>query len=286
MIVSFTNRVRAFFIAGEGRSIIDADYESLEPHCFAFVSGDDKLLEIFRKGWDFYSTIAIDSEGLTGFSKNKSDPKYLGAINKPLRQRAKGYALGIAYGMGAHALHKHLNLTKAEGHRILKGYLESYPQLAEWIKRSRQEVKAKGTIKNYLGRVRHLPEVKALYDRYGDSLLSVKFRRTMKLAPEKIDRYMRLYKNGLNNATNYQIQSLASGLVNRAAIAVNRRAKELGIDAYVQCQVHDQLIVNCASEKVHIFAPEVQRLMETTTELPGIQLKAPPEITDNFRDGH
>jgi len=57
VIMKYVNIVRAFLTAGKGRKVIDADYESLEPHCFASVSGDEKLQEIFNNGWDFYSYV-------------------------------------------------------------------------------------------------------------------------------------------------------------------------------------------------------------------------------------
>jgi DNA polymerase I-like protein with 3'-5' exonuclease and polymerase domains len=64
LVLHYNNLVRQFFISGEGRYFIDSDYESLEPHVFADVSGDEGLREIFRKGYDFYSTIAIKTEKL------------------------------------------------------------------------------------------------------------------------------------------------------------------------------------------------------------------------------
>ena len=82
------------------------------------------------------------------------------------------------------------------------------------------------------------------------------------------------------------MQSLAAAVVNRAALVINRKARELGIDAQVQAQVHDQLIINCDEKDVAMFAPIVQHIMEVTTVLPGVTLKAPPEISDNWRDGH
>ena len=94
------------------------------------------------------------------------------------------------------------------------------------------------------------------------------------------------YRNGLNNCLNFQLQSLAAAVVNRAALVINRKAKELGYDAYVQAQVHDQLIINVREDQADDFAPVVQQIMETTTQLPGVTLKAPPEIADNWRDGH
>ena len=58
VIVKYNNLVRAFLVAGKGRKVIDSDYESLEPHCFASVTGDKKLQDIFNNGWDFYSYVA------------------------------------------------------------------------------------------------------------------------------------------------------------------------------------------------------------------------------------
>ena len=74
--------------------------------------------------------------------------------------------------------------------------------------------------------------------------------------------------------------------MNRAAVQINRAAKENNIDAYVQAQVHDQLIINVSEDQAEEFAPIVQKIMETTTQLPGITLKAPPEIANNWKDGH
>jgi len=35
-----------------------------------------------------------------------------------------------------------------------------------------------------------------------------------------------------------------------------------------------------------MFAPHVQSIMESTTKLPVVTLKAPPEIADNWKEGH
>ena len=39
-------------------------------------------------------------------------------------------------------------------------------------------------------------------------------------------------------------------------------------------------------DQAEAFAPIVQEIMENTTKLPGVTLKAPPEIANNWRDGH
>jgi DNA polymerase I-like protein with 3'-5' exonuclease and polymerase domains len=288
IIMKYVNIVRAFLTAGEGRKVIDADYESLEPHCFASVTGDENLREIFRKGWDFYSTVAIQTENLEGVSADKKADNYLKKLDPIKRNKAKAYSLGIAYGMEAYALKMTLGVDQKEAERLIKGYLDGFPQLAEWRERSREEVKAYGRITNYVGRIRHLPRVKQYYEKFDNKLMDWRFRKQLEgtYGKDKVIKAYRDFRNGLNNCLNFQLQSLAAAVVNRAALVINRKAKELGIDACVQAQVHDQLIINCDKKDVAMFAPIVQEIMENTTKLPGVTLKAPPEISDNWRDGH
>ena len=288
VIMKYVNIVRAFLTAGKGRKVIDADYESLEPHCFASVSGDENLREIFRKGWDFYSTVAIKTEKLEGVSADKKADNYLKKLDPVKRNKAKAYSLGIAYGMEAYALKMTLGVDQKTAEQLIKGYLDGFPQLAEWRDRSRQHVKDNGFIENYVGRVRHLPRVQKFYSKFGDRLMDWRFRRELegKYGKDQVIKAYRDYRNGLNNCLNFQLQSLAAAVVNRAALVINRKAKEMGIDACVQAQVHDQLIINVREDQAEVFAPIVQEIMESTTQLPGVTLKAPPEIADNWKEGH
>jgi DNA polymerase I-like protein with 3'-5' exonuclease and polymerase domains len=288
IIMKYVNIVRAFLTAGKGRKVIDADYESLEPHCFASVTGDKKLQEIFANGLDFYSYVAIQTEELKGVSADKKADNYLKKLDPVKRNKAKAYSLGVAYGMEAYALKMTLGVDQKTAENLIKGYLDGFPQLKEWRENSRLQVKAHGFIKNYVGRVRHLPKVHKTYVKFQDRMLDWRFRKELEVTygRDQVLKAYRDYRNGLNNCLNFQLQSLAAAVVNRAALQINRKAKELGIDAMCQAQVHDQLIINCAEKDVEMFAPIVQEIMETTTQLPGVTLKAPPEIADNWRDGH
>jgi len=312
VIMKYVNIVRAFLTAGSGRKVIDADYESLEPHCFASVTGDKALQEIFNKNWDFYSTVAIKTEKLNddksrfpnGVSADKSASNYLKKLEPLARNKAKAYSLGIAYGMEAYALKMTLDVDQKTAQGLVDGYLDGFPQLKEWRENSRLQVKAHGYIKNYVGRVRHLPKVKNLFEKVGDRMMDWRFRKQLEtqippkyvkkdgeiiktISPrDQVTQAYRDYRNGLNNCLNFQLQSLAAAVVNRAALVINRKAKEMGIDACVQAQVHDQLIINVREDQADEFAPIVQEIMESTTQLPGVTLKAPPEIADNWKEGH
>jgi DNA polymerase-1 len=181
-----------------------------------------------------------------------------------------------------------LDIPQKEAEVLVEGYLNGFPQLKEWRENSRKFVKENGYIKNKVGRIRHLPEVMKIYAKFEDKLLDWRFRNELsqRYTKDQVMKVYRDYRNGLNNCLNYQLQSLAAAVVNRAAIQINRKLKDLGVDGRVQAQIHDQLIINVPEGMAEKLAPIVQDLMENTTHLPGVTLKAPPAISKNFRDGH
>lgn len=287
IVLNYNNKVRQFFISEKGRSFIDSDYESLEPHVFSHCSGDEGLRDIFRKGYDFYSTIAIATEKLTGVSADKKATNYLGKVDKPKRQKAKGYCLGIPYGMQGYALGLTLGIPQDEAEELIVGYLSAYPNLKKWMERSRRHAQTFGYIKSETGRIRHLKRVKELHDIHGDRLLDFKYRKSLEKRHGKdvvLNWYMD-YKNGLNNSCNFQIQSLSASIVNRSSIAIAREFKARNINAWICANIHDQIIINAPNDRIEECKEIVQRLMQTTVKL-SVDLKAPPAIAHNWKEGH
>jgi DNA polymerase I-like protein with 3'-5' exonuclease and polymerase domains len=287
IVIEYNNLIRAFFIPEEHNIFVDCDYESLEPHTFAHVSGDEGLKDIFRNNWDFYSTIAIKTEGLNQYSPDKKAPNFLRKLEPKLRNKAKAYALGIPYGMGAYALGMTLGIPTKDAKKLVDGYLNGFPELKKWMERSKKQAKEKGFVKTQVGRIRHLSKVKAIYDKIGDDLLDWNIKKEMErqYGVDQIKNLSRDYINGLNNSCNVQIQGLAASIVNRAALAINRKFKELNINGWVCAQIHDQLVIEVDHDRSEEAARIVQDCMENTTKL-SIDLKAPPALAVNLRDGH
>lgn len=287
IIVEYTNRVRAFFICDEDTLFVDNDYESLEPHVFAHVSGDEGLKDIFRNGWDFYSTIAIKTEKLDQYSPDKKASNYLKKVAPQMRNKAKAYSLGIPYGMGAYALGMTLGISTKQAQVLVDGYLDGFPNLKKWMEESREMAKTKGYVKTQVGRVRHLNRVKQIYDTIGDGIMDWQIKKMLEkqYGYEKVRGIYLDYKNGLNNAINVQIQGLSASIVNRAAIAINRKLKEAGIRGWVCAQIHDQIVTEVEVERAEEAAKIIQDCMENTTKI-SLQLKAPPSLAHNWRDGH
>jgi DNA polymerase-1 len=289
LVRKYNNEIRKFFIAGENYVFIDSDYESLEPHVFAHVSGDKGLKDIFRSGFDFYSTIAIATEKLDGASAFKKDNNYLGRTDKLTRQRAKAYALGIPYGLESYGLSKQLDIPQSDAKILISNYLEAYPMLHKWMKETDDMVKTLGRVRSEAGRIRHMPKAPSIWRGHHDYILdSLKLWQEYNDDPKKYSQMKHLAKemrNFLNNGKNFQIQSLAASITNRACIAIARELKRKGVKGHVCAQIHDQIVVRVPKSEADMWRKSVQFIMENTYKI-SIPLKAPAEIGVNFADAH
>jgi DNA polymerase I-like protein with 3'-5' exonuclease and polymerase domains len=287
IVVEYNNMIRAFFVPKQGNVFIDCDYASLEPRVFSHVSTDEGLYEIFFRDYDFYSTIAIKTEKLHEYSPDPKDANFLKKVAPAMRNKAKAYSLGIPYGQSAYALGKLINVPTKEAQILVDGYLNGFPNLKKWMEDSRKFAKEKGYIKNQVGRIRHLGRLKKIYETFGDSLQDFHFKKQIEkqYGPDKAKSIIGAWKNSINNSCNFQIQSMAASIVNRAAIAINREFKAREIKGQVVCNVHDQLIMEVEESRSKEAAEIVQDKMENTTKL-NVPLVALPQIAKNMKEGH
>lgn len=281
LILKYVNVIRDFFIARPGRKLIGADYESLEPHIFAHVSGDHRIQNIFKQGLDFYSEIAIRTENLEQYSSNKKADNYLGKLDKSRRQKAKSYALGIPYGMTGYKLAFELNVPQEQAEELVKKYLDAFPDLKNWMQTSQEYVIANGYIRSIGGRIRHLPRAKQYAEKYGTVILdSLQLWKDFHHDPHiyaHMKKVRRELKNYLNNGMNFQIQSFAASIVNRAAIAIAKEFKANGMQATICMNVHDELVCEAPDFEVQQVCEIMQRNMENIVQL-SVPLKAEPQV--------
>ena len=85
--------IRSAFIAENGFELVALDYSQVELRIAAFMSGDEKLVEIFRRGEDVHRAVA------SYVFKVQQDK-----VDAEMRRRAKVINFGIIYGMGVLAL--------------------------------------------------------------------------------------------------------------------------------------------------------------------------------------
>lgn len=279
----YRNRIRDVIIAGDGYKLVGADWNSLEPRVFAHVSGDQKLKDVFLNGEDFYSKIAIGAEKISNMSAKKSDENYLGKINPELRQKAKAYSLGIPYGMESYALSKSLDTSQDEAQSIILNYLAAFPDLANWMEHTKKTFKTYGQAYSQAGRVRHLQHAKRYYDQYGDFLfdqlqLWKDYNEDAQIYKD-MKKKRSIVKNAINNALNFQIQSLSASIGNRCMIELNKQLSKY--NSKVVMNVHDEIVVRCKSEHADEVAKILQNVMENHYKI-SIPLEAPVHIADRY----
>ena len=291
IVLKYSNQVRSFLKAEEGRRFVICDQSSLEPRVFASVSNDPNLINVFLNNEDLYSRVAIQAFKLEGMSAIKSDDNYLKKLRPEMRQRAKSIALAIPYGAGAWQIGQSLGIHIKEAQKMINGYLDGFPELAKWMSNTHLKAQNEGRIVNKTGRIRHLDKVKFIHSKFEDNLLKPWIFKQMKAEAKKAGNEKELqqlrmeYKNGLNNAKNFQIQSLAASIMNRSAIQIHKEFKEKNLDAHIMLQIHDEFVINCSAEIAKEVSDIVQHHMENTVQIP-TGLEAEPSITTTFSEGH
>lgn len=180
--------IKKGFIAPPGYKIINADYSSLEPRCFAFVSGEELLKQVYWDDLDLYSKVYCDIfDKEKQYSADPKAPNFLKKVAKAKRTWIKPVVLGIPYGaeegqvaslIGAKTIKKnwqgipvvdeegkHIMVDDySEGKRVRDAYLNTYTKLRTYM--SDQDLKAVslGYVETILGRRRHLPFAKKIND--------------------------------------------------------------------------------------------------------------------------
>lgn len=119
--------------------IVGADLKSIEPIINAWLSGDENMKDIFRKGkanpddpeGDVYCVVGAAA---SRFSPTVYTPKQIKELDKTplkLRQRAKVIFLAPTYSQHWRTLAQSLDCSEDEAYDILKGFYETFPKILE-----------------------------------------------------------------------------------------------------------------------------------------------------------
>lgn len=267
-------RIKSCIISRPGKVFVGSDYSQLEPRVFASFSGDERLLNCFATGDDFYSAVAAPVFGISGYSLKKDDTNSLAKKYPEYRQISKTVALSAFYGTTAPKMAMTLKKSNQEAQQIIDDYFESFPSVKATMEKYHKEVISKGSVVNLFGRKRRIPEAKKI-GQYGES--------SHQELPYEL-------RNLLNLAVNHPIQSTAASIVNRAAIAFYNDCRALEShdpkwkEVKLVLQVHDELVVECPESIKEDVIVILKNAMENTVELPGVKLEAQPKWATNLAD--
>ncbi|MDO8589907.1 MAG: DNA polymerase [bacterium] len=242
--------IRHAFVAEGGFKLVSLDYSQIELRIAAILSGDKKLIEIFKNGEDAHAGVAM---------RVFKVPKE--AVDKSMRTRAKTINFGILYGMGVNALKANLGVERKEAEEFYNKYFETFSGLAAYLDKIKAEAKRKGYTETLFGRRRYfaglsspLPYVRAGAERM---------------------------------AINAPIQGTQADLIKIAMKRIDEhiRSEEHEDDIRLILQVHDELVYEVKSSLVNEVVKHFKQLMETVLpkeKTSGVPITVEAEMGENW----
>lgn len=220
-------KIRNAFVAEEGFVLAAFDYSQIELRIAAFLSGDEKLLQIFRDGGDVHRAVAAQV-----FNVPPED------VESEMRRKAKVINFGILYGMGINALRASLGTTRAEAQLFYEEYFNKFDGLAKYLEKVKADAAKNGYTETFFGRRRYFEGIRS----------SIPFIRA---AAER-------------TAINAPIQGTNADIVKIAMARINEWITEEKMEKniFLLLQVHDELIFEIDKKAYEAVAPKIKAIME------------------------
>lgn len=238
----WAKRIRECYPAPPGKVVLALDFSQGELRVVACVGNEKNMISAYEQGLDLH---AVTGARLGGVSyeefltwKDNDDAK-LEAMYEEFRGRAKAGNFGLLYGMGvdgfiAYAWANYgLKLSYAQGEEIRNAFFTLYPGLSNYHDTQRAYVRAHEYVRSPLGRVAHLPTIRA-------------WDREIKSKAER-------------KAINSPIQSCLSDMMIWAIALIE--------DAYpndeiqIVGMIHDAMIAYVDEDKVQLRAKQASEIM-------------------------
>ncbi len=223
-------RIRAAFVPEDGWRFVAADYSQIELRILAHVSGEESLIEAFRRGEDIHARTASEVFGVA-----------LDAVAPEQRDIAKTTNFAVIYGVTAFGLSRGLDMSTKQAQEFLDRFFARHPKVKAYLARTVAEGRERGFVTTLLGRRRYLPELRS-----GNP---------------------NLRGFGERMATNAPIQGTAADLVKIAMVRMARELEERKLRSRMLLQVHDELLFESPDDEVDALRALATEVMESALSL-------------------
>ena len=151
--------VKGCIKAAPGHKIVAMDLTTAEVYVAAKLAQDEALMDVFRSGGNFHSTIAKTVFRLP------CEVEEVAELYGTQRQAAKAVTFGIMYGAGPSKISQQVtkdsgkNFSVSEAKEVIDDYFGSFHKLKAWIERNQEFIQQNGFVYSFFGRKRRLPNV-------------------------------------------------------------------------------------------------------------------------------
>ena len=226
--------IRKAFIPEPGCLFFSADYSQIELRVMAHLSQDAEMIKVFSEGKDLHAATAANIY-----------KKPIEEVTRDERTKSKRANFGIIYGITVFGLAERLDIPRDEAKMLIDGYFDTFPQVHDYMEKSKEVAREKGYVTTLFGRRRYLPDINS-------------HNATVRGFAER-------------NAINAPIQGTAADIIKVAMIRIYDRFKAEGIRSKMILQVHDELnfsVYPDEKEKVEgIVLQEMQNALNLSVPL-------------------
>ena len=240
--------IRKAFIPEPGCLFFSADYSQIELRVMAHLSQDAEMIKVFSEGKDLHAATAANIY-----------KKPIEEVTRDERTKSKRANFGIIYGITVFGLAERLDIPRDEAKMLIDGYFDTFPQVHDYMEKSKEVARQKGYVTTLFGRRRYLPDINS-------------HNATVRGFAER-------------NAINAPIQGTAADIIKVAMIRIFNRFKAEGIRSKMILQVHDELNFSVFPEEKEKVESIVLEEMQNALNL-SVPLVADSGFGQNWLEAH
>ena len=228
--------VKGCIKAAPGHKIVAMDLTTAEVYVAAVLAKDTALMEVFRSGGNFHSTIAHKVFRLP------CDVDQVAELYPDKRQAAKAVTFGIMYGAGPAKISEQVTkdsgkyFSKSEAQEVISDYFKAFHKLKAWIDDNQKFIEQNGFIYSFFGRKRRLPNV------------------------ESTDAAIR--SHSVRSGLNFLVQSAASDINLLGAIDMGEYIKAKGMKARIFALVHDSILAEVPEDEIEHYKEKLLHFVQ------------------------
>ena len=253
--------VKGCIRAKEGNKIVAMDLTTAEVYVAAKLAEDEALMDVFRSGGNFHSSIAK-----TVF-KLPCEVEDVAELYGTQRQAAKAVTFGIMYGAGPSKISQQVTkdsgkyFSVSEAKEVIEDYFGSFHRLKKWIETNQKFIESNGFVYSFFGRKRRLPNV--LSEDAG------------------------IRSHTVRSGLNFLVQSAASDINLLGAIDTHRTVKQRKMKSRIFALVHDSILAEVPENEVEEYSDILKKCtqMDRGLSISGAPIGCDFDVHDDYSLG-
>ena len=253
--------VKGCIKAAPGNKIVAMDLTTAEVYVAAKLAEDEALMDVFRSGGNFHSTIAKTVFKLPCAVEDVAE------LYGTQRQAAKAVTFGIMYGAGPSKISQQVTkdsgklFSVSEAKEVIDDYFGSFHRLKKWLETNQKFIEQNGFVYSFFGRKRRLPNV--------------------------LSEDAAIRSHSIRSGLNFLVQSPASDINLLGAIDMNDYIRVEKMKSRIFALVHDSILAEVPDEEVEQYSRALKMFIQLDrgVSIPGAPVGCDFDVHEDYSLG-